>query len=121
MISARQVTLHLMGDKEHIEFIDENIINNDDNVDIVDNEEDNVEIVDNVEDNVGIVDNMDIGDDNKRHILAYDMIDDKNWISAIFVCSFNADLGNWRLYLMRSHHEDDKEVIRGAEAIGEVI
>ncbi|KAK9100977.1 hypothetical protein Scep_024407 [Stephania cephalantha] len=88
MISARQVTLHLMGDKEHVEFIDENIINNDDNVDIVDNEEDNVEIVDNAEDNVEIV---------------------------------QMRLGNWRLYLKRPHHEDDKEAIRGAEAIGEVI
>ncbi|KAK9148062.1 hypothetical protein Scep_006819 [Stephania cephalantha] len=45
----------LDGDKEHVEFVDENIVNNDDNVDIVDNEEDNVEIVANV----------DIGDDNK--------------------------------------------------------
>ncbi|KAK9111512.1 hypothetical protein Scep_019031 [Stephania cephalantha] len=46
----------LNGDKEHVEFIDENIVNNDDNVDIIDTEEDNVEIVDNV----------DIGDNNKE-------------------------------------------------------
>ncbi|KAK9118519.1 hypothetical protein Scep_016612 [Stephania cephalantha] len=46
----------LDGDKEHVEFIDESIVTNDDNVDIVDNEEENVEIVDNV----------DIGDDNKE-------------------------------------------------------
>ncbi|KAK9095081.1 hypothetical protein Scep_026550 [Stephania cephalantha] len=43
------------GDKEHVEFIDENIVNNDDNVDIIDNE-----------DTVEIVDNMDIEGDNKE-------------------------------------------------------
>ncbi|KAK9148148.1 hypothetical protein Scep_006905 [Stephania cephalantha] len=36
----------LYGDKEHVEFIDENNVNNGDNVDIVDNEEDNVDIGD---------------------------------------------------------------------------
>ncbi|KAK9100447.1 hypothetical protein Scep_023877 [Stephania cephalantha] len=63
----------LDGDKEHVEFIDENIVNNDDNVDIVDNEEDNVEIVDNV----------DIEDDNKESNNEDDCNDNDDGIEAI--------------------------------------
>ncbi|KAK9102941.1 hypothetical protein Sjap_020195 [Stephania japonica] len=51
----------LDGDKEYVKFINENIVDNEDNVDIIDN----VDIVDN-EDNVGIVNNVDIGDDNNK-------------------------------------------------------
>ncbi|KAK9162612.1 hypothetical protein Syun_003514 [Stephania yunnanensis] len=61
----------LDGDKEHVEFINENIVKNDDNVDIIDNEEDNMEIVDKV----------DIGDDNKENSNeddCYDSVDDRD-------------------------------------------
>ncbi|KAK9155144.1 hypothetical protein Sjap_002624 [Stephania japonica] len=77
----------LDGDKKHVEFIDKNIVNNDDNekvnVDIVHNKEDNVDIVHNEEDNVGIVNNVDIGNGNKDSNNEDDCDDSDDEIEAI--------------------------------------
>ncbi|KAK9151767.1 hypothetical protein Syun_010076 [Stephania yunnanensis] len=73
----------ILPQSAHIEFIDENIVNYDDNMDIIDNEGDKMDIVDSEEDNMEIVDNVDIGDDNKENNNEYDCDDSVDRIEAI--------------------------------------